>query len=90
VWCPLGVSWNWDSLQRVLAFRDVLAEAGLVATIRESRGDDADAACGQLGSVSVGDLLGEGPAPRSPPRLKPPPRLREAVERMRQERPVKV
>jgi hypothetical protein len=79
------------ALQRVLAFRDVLAEAGLVATIRESRGDDADAACGQLGSVvGEGDWLGEGPVPRSPPRLKPPPRLREAVERMRRERPVKV
>ena len=30
------------------AFRETLAEAGLVATTRKTRGDDIDAACGQL------------------------------------------
>jgi len=34
--------------ERVLAFAQVLQEAGLVATIRKTRGDDIDAACGQL------------------------------------------
>jgi 23S rRNA (adenine2503-C2)-methyltransferase len=34
-----------DAIQR---FRDVLLEAGLVVTIRKTRGDDIDAACGQL------------------------------------------
>jgi 23S rRNA (adenine2503-C2)-methyltransferase len=29
-------------------FRDVLMEAGLVTTVRKTRGDDIDAACGQL------------------------------------------
>jgi 23S rRNA (adenine2503-C2)-methyltransferase len=32
----------------VLAFGEVLLEAGLVTTIRKTRGDDIDAACGQL------------------------------------------
>jgi 23S rRNA (adenine2503-C2)-methyltransferase len=33
---------------RVLAFARILQDAGLVATIRKTRGDDIDAACGQL------------------------------------------
>jgi len=32
----------------ILKFRDVLNNAGIVATIRKTRGDDIDAACGQL------------------------------------------
>jgi 23S rRNA (adenine2503-C2)-methyltransferase len=34
--------------ERVTAFARVLQEGGLVATIRKTRGDDIDAACGQL------------------------------------------
>jgi 23S rRNA (adenine2503-C2)-methyltransferase len=34
--------------ERVRAFAQVLMDAGLVATIRKTRGDDIDAACGQL------------------------------------------
>ena len=33
---------------RVQAFAQVLAEAGIVTTVRKTRGDDIDAACGQL------------------------------------------
>lgn len=33
---------------RVLAFAKVLQDAGIVTTIRKTRGDDIDAACGQL------------------------------------------
>jgi 23S rRNA (adenine2503-C2)-methyltransferase len=33
---------------RVTAFADVLAGGGIVTTIRKTRGDDIDAACGQL------------------------------------------
>ena len=33
---------------RVLAFARVLSEAGIVTTVRKTRGDDIDAACGQL------------------------------------------
>jgi 23S rRNA (adenine2503-C2)-methyltransferase len=34
-------------------FRDILVEAGYVATIRKTRGDDIDAACGQLAGQVV-------------------------------------
>jgi 23S rRNA (adenine2503-C2)-methyltransferase len=34
--------------ERVLAFAEVLREAGLVTTVRKTRGDDIAAACGQL------------------------------------------
>jgi 23S rRNA (adenine2503-C2)-methyltransferase len=33
---------------RVLAFAKVLGDAGIVTTVRKTRGDDIDAACGQL------------------------------------------
>ena len=29
-------------------FRDILAEAGYITTVRKTRGEDIDAACGQL------------------------------------------
>jgi len=32
----------------ILKFRDELNNAGIVATIRKTRGEDIDAACGQL------------------------------------------
>jgi len=34
--------------ERVLAFAHVLQDAGIVTTVRKTRGDDIDAACGQL------------------------------------------
>jgi len=34
--------------ERVLAFAQVLQDAGIVTTVRKTRGDDIDAACGQL------------------------------------------
>ena len=37
-----------SSRERVVAFAHVLLDAGLVTTIRKTRGDDIDAACGQL------------------------------------------
>jgi 23S rRNA (adenine2503-C2)-methyltransferase len=37
-----------SDLGRVQAFAKVLAEAGIVTTVRKTRGDDIDAACGQL------------------------------------------
>lgn len=52
---------------QVMAFRSVLIQAGRVATIRDSRGDDEMAACGQLGTPG---------AERAPvPLLEPPPRF---------------
>ncbi|WP_037586267.1 23S rRNA (adenine(2503)-C(2))-methyltransferase RlmN [Stenoxybacter acetivorans] len=37
-----------SSSARIQAFRDVLQAAGLVVTVRKTRGNDIDAACGQL------------------------------------------
>jgi 23S rRNA (adenine2503-C2)-methyltransferase len=37
-----------SSRARVQAFARILADAGLVTTVRKTRGDDIDAACGQL------------------------------------------
>jgi 23S rRNA (adenine2503-C2)-methyltransferase len=34
--------------EAVSSFRDVLMQAGLVVTVRKTRGDDIAAACGQL------------------------------------------
>ena len=45
---------------RVRAFGEVLLEAGLVTTIRKTRGDDIDAACGQL----AGEVQDRTDAPR--------------------------
>ncbi|UXH77069.1 23S rRNA (adenine(2503)-C(2))-methyltransferase RlmN [Roseateles amylovorans] len=37
-----------SSNERVKAFADLLIQAGLITTVRKTRGDDIDAACGQL------------------------------------------
>jgi 23S rRNA (adenine2503-C2)-methyltransferase len=37
-----------SSRERVEAFARVLQDAGIVTTVRKTRGDDIDAACGQL------------------------------------------
>lgn len=37
-----------SSRNRIVAFQRILQDAGLVATIRKTRGEDIDAACGQL------------------------------------------
>jgi 23S rRNA (adenine2503-C2)-methyltransferase len=37
-----------SSPQRVQAFAQVLVDGGIVTTVRKTRGDDIDAACGQL------------------------------------------
>jgi 23S rRNA (adenine2503-C2)-methyltransferase len=37
-----------SSAASILRFRDILNNAGIVATIRKTRGEDIDAACGQL------------------------------------------
>lgn len=37
-----------SNADRILRFRDILHNAGIVTTIRKTRGEDIDAACGQL------------------------------------------
>jgi len=46
--------------QRVAAFAKLLSDAGIVTTVRKTRGDDIDAACGQLaGDVKDRTRVGE-------------------------------
>ena len=37
-----------SSVENIRVFREILQQAGLVVTVRKTRGDDIDAACGQL------------------------------------------
>jgi 23S rRNA (adenine2503-C2)-methyltransferase len=43
-----GAGISGSSRQRIRAFGEILLQAGIVTTIRKTRGDDIDAACGQL------------------------------------------
>jgi 23S rRNA (adenine2503-C2)-methyltransferase len=43
-----GSAFRTTPRARVLAFQQALMDAGIVTTIRKTRGDDIDAACGQL------------------------------------------
>ncbi len=47
-----GARYGRSSMQRIERFADLLLERGVTATIRDTRGDDIDGACGQL----VGDV----------------------------------
>ena len=47
-----GIEFKRSSKQRIQRFKQTLNEAGVIATVRKTRGDDIEAACGQLaGSV---------------------------------------
>ena len=57
---------------QVLAFAKILADAGIVTTIRKTRGDDIDAACGQLaGDVKDRTRVGERMAQQRMVMIKP-------------------
>jgi len=43
-----NTSYRCSTPERLAAFRNILIQAGLVTTTRKTRGDDIDAACGQL------------------------------------------
>lgn len=43
-----GTSYRRSPAAAVSRFRELLAQGGVVATVRRTRGDDIDAACGQL------------------------------------------
>ncbi len=43
-----GSGYKRSSPEAVRVFRDILMQAGLMTTVRKTRGDDIDAACGQL------------------------------------------
>ena len=59
--------------ERVLAFARVLQEAGLVTTVRKTRGDDIDAACGQLAGEVQDRTQAHKRMTRAPIRLHRPP-----------------
>ena len=57
---------------QVLAFAKILSDAGIVTTVRKTRGDDIDAACGQLaGDVKDRTRVGERIAQQRTVTLKP-------------------
>ena len=43
-----GTRYRCSSLQRIREFQEIVMAGGLIATVRKTRGDDIDAACGQL------------------------------------------
>ncbi len=43
-----GIAYRRSAPEAIARFRDVLMQAGLIATVRKTRGGDIDAACGQL------------------------------------------
>ncbi len=43
-----GSPFKRSPAERVRRFADILMQAGIVTTTRKTRGDDIDAACGQL------------------------------------------
>ncbi|MBI2397926.1 MAG: 23S rRNA (adenine(2503)-C(2))-methyltransferase RlmN [Xanthomonadales bacterium] len=48
-----GADYERSDAETIEAFKRIVMEAGLIATVRRTRGDDIDAACGQL----VGQVL---------------------------------
>ena len=48
-----GTAYRCSSESRIKAFQEIVMQGGLIATVRKTRGDDIDAACGQL----VGKVL---------------------------------
>jgi 23S rRNA (adenine2503-C2)-methyltransferase len=67
--------------KQVLAFAKILGDAGIVTTVRKTRGDDIDAACGQLaGDVKDRTNVGERIARRRTVMLKTVPAAAAAKE----------
>ena len=48
-----GIDYDRSSNSRINRFRDILHESGVIVTVRRTRGDDIEAACGQL----AGDVM---------------------------------
>jgi 23S rRNA (adenine2503-C2)-methyltransferase len=70
-----GTRYRRSTPAAILKFRDILNEQGVIATIRRTRGDDIDAACGQLaGRVTDRTLVRLGkkltPALRTPAEIR--------------------
>ena len=54
--------WSGTPLARVRAFADVLRAAGVTVTVRDTRGREIEAACGQLHAQLAGSSLPKPPA----------------------------
>jgi 23S rRNA (adenine2503-C2)-methyltransferase len=61
-----GSRWSGTPLGRVRAFADVLRAAGVTVTIRDTRGREIEAACGQLHAQLAGRALSKPTVDRSP------------------------
>jgi 23S rRNA (adenine2503-C2)-methyltransferase len=48
-----GTRYRRSPAAAIVRFRDILNEHGVIATIRRTRGDDIDAACGQLAGLVI-------------------------------------
>lgn len=67
--------------EQILRFAKILSDAGIVTTIRKTRGDDIDAACGQLaGDVMDRTRVGERMARQRTVMLKPVATFNESVK----------
>lgn len=66
-----GTRFKPSTIEQVLAFRSVLIQAGRICTIRDSRGDDEMAACGQLGNPALSS--------KAAPILPPPPQFEHVL-----------
>jgi len=65
-----GSSFRPSTAEALKAFQSIVGQSGRVCTVRESRGDDDMAACGQLGVVDQDSLI---------PLLTPPPHLKDKL-----------
>ena len=62
-----GTKYRRSTAAAIVRFRDILNDCGIIATIRRTRGDDIDAACGQLaGRVTDRTLVRMGSRPMNP------------------------
>jgi 23S rRNA (adenine2503-C2)-methyltransferase len=43
-----GTKYRCSSPKRIAAFQEIVMRGNLIATVRKTRGEDIDAACGQL------------------------------------------
>ncbi|PYU22284.1 MAG: 23S rRNA (adenine(2503)-C(2))-methyltransferase RlmN [Acidobacteria bacterium] len=69
-WNPGELPYRPPSAEQVNEFRDVLAAKGVPVFVRNSRGQDVCAACGQLGLSEAGSLvptIASAPPPGPPP-----------------------
>jgi 23S rRNA (adenine2503-C2)-methyltransferase len=71
-----GTRFRGSTPERIAQFRQILTDAGRVCTVRDSRGGDEAAACGQLGDVSLAAAVRGSLAPV----LDPPEALKGAIE----------